>query len=180
MKGEPDMKMQIEHAMGPLVRAYIGIGSNLANPWNQVMQAIAELDDIPECCCVKHSSLYRSKPLGPPEQPDFVNAVAAVDTALSAQRLLQALQEIENRHGRARSGSRWGPRTLDLDLLVFGSACIASETLTVPHPGLVQRDFVLCPLYEIAPDLQVPGHGPIGAYLAGCGDHRVERIGYAV
>jgi len=151
-----------------MVRTYIGIGSNLADPESQVMRALAELDEIPDCCCVKQSSLYHSKPLGPQDQPDFVNAVAALDAALPAERLLEELQRIENRHGRARSGPRWGPRTLDLDLLVYGDAILASETLTVPHPGLLERDFVLCPLYEIAPDLEVPGRGPIEAYIAGC------------
>jgi 2-amino-4-hydroxy-6-hydroxymethyldihydropteridine diphosphokinase len=171
---------QKQLSIEPLVRAYIGIGSNMADPWSQVKQAIAELDEIPECCCVKHSSLYRSRPLGPADQPAYVNAVAAVDTTLPAQRLLEGLHEIERRHGRVRTGERWGPRTLDLDLLVYGNACIASATLTVPHPGLIRRDFVLHPLYEIEPDLQVPGHGPIVGYLTACVDHGLERIGYPV
>lgn len=172
----PDSPMTFDQAVEPLVRAYIGIGSNMSDPWGRVRQAIAELDEIPHCCCVKHSSLYRSRPLGPADQPDFVNAVAAVDTTLSARRLLEILHEIERRHGRVRS-RRWGPRTLDLDLLVYGSECIVSESLTVPHPGVVQRDFVLHPLYEIEPDLQVPGHGPIAGYLNCCVDHGLERIG---
>jgi len=175
-----DSPMTFDQAVEPLVRAYIGIGSNLADPWNQVKRAIAELDEIPDCCCVKHSSLYRSRPLGPTDQPDFVNAVAAVDTTLSAQRLLEILHEIERRHGRVRGAQQWGPRTLDLDLLVYGSACIVSESLTVPHPGVVQRDFVLHPLYEIEPDMQVPGHGPIAGYLSRCVDHGLERLGNPV
>lgn len=151
-----------------MVRTYIGIGSNLADPARQVMQAIAELDGILGCCCVGHSSLYASRPLGPQDQPDYVNAVAALDSALPAPRLLAELQRIEHLHGRTRSGPRWGPRILDLDLLLYGDEIIASDTLTVPHPGLLERDFVLCPLHEIAPDLQVPGGGAIEAYIAGC------------
>lgn len=169
--------MTFDQAVEPLVRAYIGIGSNMSDPCSQVRQAIAELDEIPDCCCVKRSSLYRSRPLGPEDQPDFVNAVAAVDTTLSALQLLQILHDIERCHGRVRSGQRWGPRTLDLDLLVYGNARIVSEVLTVPHPGVVRRDFVLRPLHEIEPDLQVPGHGPIVGYLSRCVDHGLERIG---
>ena len=172
----PNSHMTFDQAVEPLVRAYIGIGSNMSDPWGQVRQAIAELDEIPHCCCVKHSSLYRSRPLGPADQPDFVNAVAAVDTTLSAQRLLELLHDIEWRHGRVRT-EHWGPRTLDLDLLVYGDVRIDSESLTVPRPGVVRRDFVLRPLYEIEPDLQVPGHGPIAGYLNRCVDHGLERIG---
>lgn len=168
--------MHLKQSTAPIVRAYIGIGSNLSDPRGQVMRAITELDDVPGCCVVKHSSLYASKPLGLQDQPDFVNAVAAVDTTLSAQRLLEALHSLETRHGRVRTARQWGPRTLDLDLLVFGSVSILSPTLTVPHPALVERDFVLHPLYEIAPDLHVPGRGPIEGYLAGCNNHGLQRI----
>ena len=173
------MSIQGKLSGAPMVRTYIGIGSNLADPARQVMRAVAELDEILGCCCIASSSLYRSKPLGPQDQPDYVNAVAAVDAALPAAVLLQELQRIEKRHGRARSGPRWGPRTLDLDMLLYGDEVIASEALTIPHPGLLERDFVLCPLYEIAPDLQVPGVGPIRAYIERCGEAAsgVTRLG---
>lgn len=160
-----------------LVRAYVGIGSNWDDPHSQVLRTIAELDDIPSSCCVRCSALYRSRPMGPADQPDFINAVAAVDTSLPPRRLLERLHDLETRHGRVRNGRPWGPRTLDLDLLIYGDIRIADDVLTVPHPGLLQRDFVLHPLYEIAPDLDLPGHGPIARYLATCASHGLERLG---
>ena len=159
-----------------LVRAYVGIGSNLDDPCAQVLRAIAELDEIPGSCCVRTSSLYRSRPMGPADQPDFVNAVAALDTTLPVLRLFEHLQALELRHGRVRGGQPWGPRTLDLDLLTYGDIRVADDTLTVPHPGVLQRDFVLHPLYEIAPDLCLPGHGSIADYLATCAGHGLERL----
>ncbi len=136
------------------VRAYIGLGSNQQNPPLQIHNALAALKQIRRTVFVGHSRLYRSRPMGPVDQPDFVNAVAAVDTCLDAHTLLSELQSIEDRQGRVRGGVRWGPRTLDLDLLLFGDEQIATDKLTVPHPGLLQRSFVLYPLYEVAPDLR--------------------------
>lgn len=160
------MSIQANLSDAPMVRTYIGIGSNLDDPARQVVQAIAELDGILGCCCITASSLYSSKPLGPQDQPDYVNAVAAVDAALPAHVLLGELQRIEHRHERDRTGPRWGPRTLDLDLLLYGDAIISSETLTVPHPGVLERGFVLYPLFEIAPGLHVPGAGFIRDHVA--------------
>lgn len=137
--------------------AYIGIGSNLAEPLQQVEQAISALADLAQSRLVLRSSLYRSAPVGPQDQPDFVNAVVAVLTGLAPQELLAALQVIENAQGRTRSGERWGPRTLDLDLLVYGNETVATPTLTVPHPRIGERNFVLLPLSEIAPHLPIPG-----------------------
>ncbi len=136
------------------VRAYIGLGSNQQNPLLQIHNALIALKQIPQTELAGYSRLYRSKPIGPVDQPDFVNAVAAIDTCLDAHALLSELQSIEQQQGRVRNGVRWGPRTLDLDLLLFGDEQFNTGRLTVPHPGLLQRDFVLYPLYEIAPDLQ--------------------------
>lgn len=141
--------------------AYVGIGSNLDDPIRQVREAFQELDEIAETRCVARSSLYRSAPMGPSDQPDYVNAAVALRTGLSARRLLDALLAIEQSHGRIRGGRRWGPRTLDLDLLLFGNQCIAEPGLTVPHPGIASRGFVVYPLLEIAPHLDVPGVAPL-------------------
>jgi 2-amino-4-hydroxy-6-hydroxymethyldihydropteridine diphosphokinase len=140
----------------PRVRAYIGLGSNLASPLQQVREAIAELAQLPQSRLSAVSRLYRSRPLGPADQPDYINAVAAIDTRLAPLALLDGLQAIENRHGRKRGAVQWGPRTLDLDLLLFGDAVINEPRLTVPHPGMSQRGFVLRPLADIAPLLQLP------------------------
>jgi 2-amino-4-hydroxy-6-hydroxymethyldihydropteridine diphosphokinase len=150
------------------VRCYIGLGSNLQNPRQQVQTAAEELSQIPRCRLLKRSGLYRSPPMGPPDQPDYVNAVAALETELSPHQLLEALQSIEQRHGRTRGTERWTARTLDLDLLLYGDQVIDTETLVVPHPGMAQRNFVLYPLQEIAPRLKIPGWGPLSRLIAGC------------
>lgn len=139
-----------------LIRVYIGLGANLNQPVQQLQQAITALQQLPHTVLVKVSSLYGSRPMGPQDQPDYVNAVAALDTALDAEALLDALQHIEQTHGRQRKAERWGPRTLDLDILLYGSETINSQRLTVPHYGMHQREFVLYPLYEITPQLQLP------------------------
>ena len=139
-----------------MVRAYIGLGANLDQPLLQLQQAVAALADIENTAVVAVSAFYGSKPMGPQDQPDYVNAVAALDTNLSAERLLDALQQIEQQQGRQRKADRWGPRTLDLDILLFGNNVINSNRLTVPHYGMRTREFVLYPLYEIAPALQLP------------------------
>jgi 2-amino-4-hydroxy-6-hydroxymethyldihydropteridine diphosphokinase len=147
--------------------AYIGIGSNLEDPRAQVLQAFTELDRLPQTRVVKKSSLYRSAPMGHTGQPDFINAVAQLETGLRAERLLAELQELEARHGRKRSFPN-APRTLDLDVLLYGNAEIRSTTLTVPHPRMHERAFVLKPLLEIAPELDFD--------LAGCASQTIERI----
>ena len=141
------------------------------------MAALSELAELPSTEMLHHSRLYRSAPLGPVDQPDYVNAVAALDTRLDAYELLAALQALEHMHGRVRAGMRWGPRTLDLDLLVFGDLRLASESLTVPHPGIAERDFVLRPLAEIAPTLEIPGLGPVQALLKDCPLHSLKDRG---
>lgn len=138
------------------VRCYIGLGANLAQPLAQLQQAVAALRLLPASQLVAVSSFYGSKPMGPQDQPDYVNAVAALDTELLPEALLDALQQIEQQQGRQRKDERWGPRTLDLDILLYGNDIINSERLTVPHYGLKQREFVLYPLAEIAPNLSLP------------------------
>ena len=148
--------------------AYVGIGSNLHDPRAQVLAALDELDKLPHTRVVRQSSLYRTAPIGHEAQPDFINAVAQLETGLPAERLLAELQDVERRHGRRRS-FRNAPRTLDLDLLLFGDARLSSPQLTVPHPRMQERAFVLAPLLEIAPQLPFT--------LEGCAGQKIERIG---
>ena len=155
--------------------AYVGMGSNLGKPVEQLEQAFKDLGHIPQTALVKRSSLYRSKPLGYAEQPQFVNAVALLDTALAAAPLLEALQGIEARHGRSRSFPD-APRTLDLDLLLYGDAVMSEPGLVVPHPRMHLRAFVLKPLLEITPGVAIPAIGTAQAMLEQCGDQSVERI----
>lgn len=147
-------------------RAYIGLGSNLDLPERQIARAARALQQLPQSKWVALSPLYRSLPWGDPDQADFINAVAAIDTDLDAQALLQHLLEIELQHGRDRSsGRRNGPRTLDLDLLLHGRAAIDQPGLQLPHPRLQERAFVLMPLADLAPDLDVPGLGSLRSLL---------------
>ena len=148
------------------VRCYIGLGANLAQPLAQLQQAVAALRLLPASQLITVSSFYGSKPMGPQDQPDYVNAVAALDTELPAETLLDALQLIEQQQGRQRKDERWGPRTLDLDILLYGDDIINSERLTVPHYGLKQREFVLYPLAEIAPNLSLPDGTVLSSLLA--------------
>ena len=144
---------------------YIGLGSNLDDPVRQVGDALLEMREIPGSQLLRHSRLYRSTPIGPQDQPDFVNAAAMLETALDPFELLDALHLIEKRHRRER-GVRWGPRTLDLDLLLYADRHIDSPRLQVPHPQMHRRAFVLVPLHEIAPQQTVPGRGALAALLA--------------
>jgi 2-amino-4-hydroxy-6-hydroxymethyldihydropteridine diphosphokinase len=159
------------------VRAYVGVGSNLDDPLQQVLRALAALDGLPATRCVAHSSLYRSRPLGEVPQPDFINAVALLETRLAAHDLLRALQAIEERQGRSRrAGVRWGPRTLDLDVLLYGEAHYSDALLTVPHPELLRRDFVLYPMLEIDPDLVIPGAGSLRECVQRCPQRGLQRV----
>lgn len=150
------------------IRAYVGLGSNLQGPVAQVQQALASLGRLPGTQVIAHSRLYSSAPMGPQDQPDYVNAVAALDTELAPHALLDALQDLEARQGRQRGPQRWGPRTLDLDLLLYADWQLADARLSVPHPGLHERNFVLYPLYELAPDLEIPGRGALRDLVARC------------
>lgn len=159
-----------------LVPAYIGLGSNLDDPAAQVRRALAALAAMSDTRLIASSAFYRSPPMGPQDQPDFVNAVAGLLTRLPARELLGALQAIEDAQGRRRDGTRWGPRTLDLDLLLYGGLCLEEEGLVLPHPGLAERAFVLVPLLELAPGLRVPGGASIARLAATAGDGGLARL----
>jgi len=155
--------------------AYIGLGGNLEDPIAQVTGAFQLLGTIPDTQLISKSSLYRSAPFGPVEQPDFVNAVAKIHTSLAAPALLEQLQQIEASQGRIRE-MHWGPRVLDLDLLLFGDEKIDEPKLTVPHPGIAERNFVLLPLREIAPELLIPGLGCVADIAVNESEPRISRI----
>lgn len=157
------------------IRCYIGLGSNLENPVTQVATALLELERLPQCRNLEHSSLYRSDPVGPPGQPDYINAVASIETTLEPLALLDALQSIEQEHQRVRI-QHWGPRTLDLDLLLYGDQTIECERLTVPHAFLRERNFVLYPLAELSPELSLPDGTSMDALLKACAIDTLERI----
>lgn len=142
-----------------MIPAFIGLGSNLDRPEQQVLAAIRELAVLPQSRLIVTSSLYRSTPLGPQDQPDFINAVVKLETGLPAADLLGQLQQLERQHGRTRT-VHWGPRTLDLDLLLYADMIIDTDTLSVPHPQISLRGFVLEPLLEIEPAVAIPGLGP--------------------
>jgi 2-amino-4-hydroxy-6-hydroxymethyldihydropteridine diphosphokinase len=156
--------------------AYVGIGSNLDDPRTQVLVSFRELDELPHTRVVRRSSLYRSAPVGYEPQPDFINAVAQLETGLPAERLLAELQEIEARHGRSRSFPN-APRTLDLDLLLFGKTELNLPGLKVPHPRMHERAFVLAPLVEISPDVEIPGRGAAKPLMDATKNQKLERIG---
>ncbi len=138
-----------------MVEVFVGLGANLGEPAAQLRAALLALAALPQTQVKKVSTFYRSSAIGPAGQPDYCNAVAQLDTALAPQDLLDAMQGIEDAAGRVR-GTRWGARVLDLDLLLYGQVMCSTERLTLPHPELAFRDFVLWPLTEIAPEVQVP------------------------
>lgn len=146
------------------VPAYIGIGSNMDDPQWQVRSAFQALATMPDSLLIARSRLYRTRPFGPVAQDDFINAVAGMLTRLQPERLLTEMRAVETAQGRRRA-ERWGPRILDLDLLVFGDVKIKSETLELPHPGIAERGFVLAPLADVAPTLVVPGVGRVSDLL---------------
>lgn len=149
--------------------AYIGVGGNLHRPAYHVRLALVELGQFPMTSRIACSRLYRSRPLGPGDQPDFINAVVRLETRLEPLALLHALTVLELRHGRERERERhWGPRILDLDLLLYGEQRMNTPDLILPHPGLHARSFVLYPLAEVAPTLMIPGHGPVQALRDRC------------
>ena len=155
--------------------SYLGLGSNLETPIEQLRDArlaIAKISGIEE---IAFSSLYRSPPMGSQNQPDYVNAVMAIKTNLSALELLASMQNVENEHGRIRQ-ERWGARTLDIDILLFGDQIFNLPDLVVPHYVVAERAFVLYPLAEIAPDLIIPTHGHLSELVASCPLNGLERI----
>lgn len=157
------------------IRCFIGLGSNLDDPRDQVSRALQALAQLPDSDLCRHSALYRSDPVGPAGQPDYINAVAELHTRLDAERLLDQLQAIEQAHQRVRL-QHWGPRTLDLDLLLYGDTTIDTPRLNVPHPWMRERAFVLWPLAEIAPELTFPDGVTLQQCLAFCPMGTLERI----
>ena len=157
------------------VQVYIGLGSNLDNPQTHIYTALSELRSLALDDAVVSSPLYVTSPVGPRDQPDYVNAVAGFDTRLDAHELLHEILDIEQKHGRKRTGSQWGPRTLDLDLLLYGEDVIQTKMLTVPHPRIRERAFVLKPLADIAPGLQIPGQGDVHDLLEDCDQSGIKR-----
>lgn len=158
-----------------MARAFIALGSNLQQPQLQVQRAFTELAGLPETTLVKHSSLYKSAPVGYDNQPDFINAAAEVDTSLTPVKLLRALLKLENSHGRERPFPN-APRVLDCDLLLYDDISMDTAELTLPHPRMHERGFVLLPLAEIAPDLLIVNHGNVTDLAKACINQSVEKI----
>jgi len=151
---------------------YIALGSNLADPLNQVESALLALKQLPDTRFIQCSRFYRTKPLGPQDQPDYLNAVVELKTRLQPEQLLDFTQAIELKHGRVRKAERWGPRTLDLDILLFGQQTINTSRLTIPHYDMKNREFMLYPLAEIAPDLVFPTGESLSSII-----NRLDRNG---
>ena len=158
------------------IRSYVGIGSNLDDPVARVRMGLAALQGLPGSALVTFSSLYRTTPIGITDQPEFVNAVAALDTQLAPTVLLRELLAIERAAGRRRGTVQGGPRTLDLDLLLYGDLEITSADVTIPHPRMHERAFVLAPLFEIAPMLRIPMKGAVSMLLGRCEAQSVVRL----
>ena len=157
------------------VTAYVALGANLEDPVVQVRAGLAALATLPDTQLLMQSSLYRTAPVGYADQPDFINAVAAVDTELSPRELLDALLAIELNHGRVRQFAN-APRTLDLDVLLYDDVEVNESGLTIPHPRMHERAFVLAPLAEIAPLCEIPGHGRVSDLLRGLDPRGVTRL----
>ena len=161
-----------------MTRCYVALGANLGDPIATVRAAISALHELPNCELVAESSLYRTAPVGLKRQPDFINAVVALDTVLPAPTLINLMFRIEEKFGRQRvpNGARNLARTLDLDILLYGDEVDTDPTLTLPHPRMHERAFVLAPLAEIVPKIVIPGHGNVSELLTHCSDQRIERL----
>ncbi len=159
---------------------FIGLGSNMQQPLAQLHNALTHISNLPNSELLACSSFYASRPMGPQDQPDYVNAVAKLKTVLTPLELLSALQAIELTQGRERKGERWGPRTLDLDILLFGEQQIQTPELTVPHYGMKSREFVLYPLFELAPELLLPCGNSLKSILNNVSKNGLQIIEQAV
>lgn len=159
-----------------MMDAYLGLGSNLATPLQQLQQCVAALNDLPDVQVVAVSPLYGSTAIGPGDQPDYVNGVAHIQTRLSAEDLLKSLQSVEQRQGRERGPVRWLPRTLDLDILLYGNQVMALPHLHIPHPRMQERNFVLLPLFDLAPDLILPDGKALRDLVKLCGSAGIWRL----
>ncbi|OUR71894.1 2-amino-4-hydroxy-6-hydroxymethyldihydropteridine diphosphokinase [Methylophaga sp. 41_12_T18] len=158
------------------MRVFIGLGSNLENPEQQIKTAVNDMGSLSESKLIACSSLYSSPPMGPQDQPDYINAVIELETTLLPHVLLDELQNIEQQHGRVRK-RHWGERTLDLDILVYGDKLLNDKRLIVPHPGVAERAFVLYPLAELALDLVIPILGKVEPLLAHCPMGELRKLG---
>ena len=143
---------------------YIGLGSNIESPKKQIINAITALGDLPDTRVIKKSGFYKSRPMGPEDQPDYINAVVEIETTLAADALLACCQNIEVQQGRIKN-RHWGERSIDLDILLYADKQIKTSVLTVPHSGICQRDFVYMPLLQLDPDLEIPGVGALKKIL---------------
>ena len=161
--------------MSKPAQAFIGLGSNLDKPAEQITQALDAMAKLAHCTQLECAHWYSSKAIGPGDQPDYINTVASLNTTLTPRELLGALQGIENQQGRQRD-IRWGARTLDLDLLLYNDIQLHSEELTLPHPALKQRNFVLVPLYDLAPALVLPDGSPLADLVQQCGREQLSLI----
>lgn len=159
-----------------MTEVFVALGANLTEPRVQILRAIKALQQLPASELVSCSPLYSSAPMGPQDQPDYINAVARLNTSLPPHALLDELQRIELEQGRERKDERWGPRTLDLDLLLYGQQIIQDERLTVPHYGMTQRAFVLVPLFDIAPQLALPDGRQLAGLVAACDRSTLFRL----
>ncbi len=157
-------------------RVYVALGSNLDDPLAQIDAALRALARLAETRLVARSPLYRNSALGPGRQPDYINAVAALVTGLDPHDLLDAVQDIEISRGRERKPERWAPRVIDLDILLYGELQISDGRLTLPHPEMHRRRFVLQPLSDIAPELEIPGHGPVQDLLRQAPPHELVKV----
>ena len=157
-------------------QAYIGLGGNLGDSQSIFHSVLTDLSQRSDIELIAVSSFYVTKPLDNKQQPDYLNAVAGLQTALSPHQLLSLLQSFEKQYGRIRSGKHWESRTLDLDILLYDDCVINDSELVVPHPGMLERDFVLYPLYEISPQLEIPGFGPIYKAVQGCENRGMRKI----
>jgi len=158
------------------VIVYIALGGNLDDPADHVRRACQELGALPQTHCLQYSRLYQSTPHGPTDQPDYINAVAELETTLPPDALLSMLQSLEKMHGRVRTGEHWGPRPLDLDILLYGDQQIDGPDLQIPHPYMAKRPFVLYPLAELVPDLNIPGYGVLSDLLQSCSAEGLEPL----
>lgn len=155
---------------------YIGLGSNLESPIKQINKALTALNELPKSQLIVHSSLYLSKPMGPKDQNDFINAVANLSTQLAPIELLDCLQQIELEQGRELCEENWGPRTLDLDILLYANQVINHPRLRIPHYGMKEREFVLIPLNEIAPELKLPDNSRVSLYANQINTNGIKRL----
>lgn len=160
----------------PFSTVYIGLGSNIKDPSSQIQRALQSLDDHDSIKLLASAHLYSSAPMGPKNQPDYTNSVCKISTNLTPIELLDVTQAIELEHGRERKAERWGPRTLDLDILLYDKQHIDTERLVIPHYGMATREFVLVPLFEIEPDLIMPDDRPLSAWVAECSLVGLRRL----